>query len=338
MNDFIIWLLFIFVFIIIIGLYISEFTPLNLDEKEKILKLNYVAEHFTPSVSSTDDQLEGASELYNWGLPDDTPPPIVNKKTDCDHTCKPTCPEVCPYKCPEPRPLPSPPSPPPPVQTCTPQQSNNNSEMCRKCDITQNKDIDKYVLKSSVTPCPDMSEFITKNMMNANPDLSDYILKSEIKPCEKVDINNYILKSQIPACPTCPICPECPICPICPDIPPEKKCKEIHEYNITEHPDITKFIRLDDLKKNYIRKDQILNNDIVKNYINKNCQSNNNNSSNNVILPNIYEETKHISKPNNIFEETMLTPNNIIYEESKSELLGNNILGYYAGDSLFAGV
>ena len=85
MNDFIIWLLFIFVFIIIIGLYISEFTPLDLTEKEKILKLNYVVENFTPSVSSTGDQTEGASELYNWGLPDDTPPPPIVNKKECHH-------------------------------------------------------------------------------------------------------------------------------------------------------------------------------------------------------------------------------------------------------------
>ena len=198
MNDIIIWLLFIFVFFIIIGLYISEYTPLDLNEKEIILN-----EHFSPSVSSTNSQLEGASELHGWGLPDDKPQkPFMNKKEKCEHECKPECPKDCTERC-DYIPLPQ-----PPVETC--HKSNNNFEICKNCDITHNKDIDKYVLKSSVPPCPDMSEFITKNMMNANPDLSDYILKSEVKPCEKIDISSYILKSEIPACPTCPICPECP--------------------------------------------------------------------------------------------------------------------------------
>ena len=50
MNDFIIWLLFIFVFIIIIGLYISEFTPLNLDEKEKIRYLVTINDKTTKKI------------------------------------------------------------------------------------------------------------------------------------------------------------------------------------------------------------------------------------------------------------------------------------------------
>jgi hypothetical protein len=95
-------------------------------------------------------------------------------------------------------------------------------------------------------------------MMNANPDLSDYIKKSEIKPCEKVDISKYILKSEIPACPTCPVCPECPICPICPPEKPEKKCKQISEYNITEHPDMSKYMSISDVNKYYIKKDSTL--------------------------------------------------------------------------------
>ena len=41
MSDKIIWLIILFVFLIIIGLYISDFTPLDLSEKQQILKLNY---------------------------------------------------------------------------------------------------------------------------------------------------------------------------------------------------------------------------------------------------------------------------------------------------------
>ena len=42
---------------------------------------------------------------------------------------------------------------------------NNLNDVCNRCDITVNKDIDKYVLKSSVPACPDTSKYITKNMM-----------------------------------------------------------------------------------------------------------------------------------------------------------------------------
>ena len=236
-SDTIIWFMLFFVFLIIIGLYISESTPLDLNQKEKILMENFT------STSNSSDQSEGASQFFNWGLPDDKinydTPKKDNVKCDDDDTnivfkhSKSKC---------------SSSSPPP--------------QNCSNANILHNKDINKYVLKSSVPPCPDMSEFVTKNMINANPDLSDYILKSEIKPCEKVDITNYILKSEIPACPNCPTCPVCPICPVC---PPENKvkCKEIHEYNITNHPDI----------HNYISKDKLKDSNFLKSICKKNITS-----------------------------------------------------------------
>ena len=91
--------------------------------------------NFSPSVSSTGDQLEGASELYNWGLPDDTPPPSPPPK-QCHNECNSTCPEKCVNKCPA--------SVAPIVQSCTPAPLNNN-QMCRNSDITQNRDIDKDI-------------------------------------------------------------------------------------------------------------------------------------------------------------------------------------------------
>lgn len=298
MSDSIIWILFIFLFIIIIGLYISDSTPLNLDDKKKILELNYITENFSPSQSTTTDQTAGSSELYNWGLPEEVKyvkKETVKKAAECHTECKPKCAPVCPQKCP---------------QTCTTPPAVKN-EVCANCDIITNKDIDKYILKSSVPACPDMSAFITKNMMNANPDLSDYIKKSEIKPCEKVDISKYILKSEIPACPTCPVCPECPICPIC---PPEKKCKQISEYNITEHPDMSKYISKDDLSKYYIRKDLVPKCNIVE------------------------EEHNFKSKVENKIENKSKYSSFIdnIYEENPKPM--DNLIGYYAGDSLFAGV
>jgi len=319
MSDLIIWIVLIFIFLIIIGLYISEFTPINLDEKEKILKLNYLTENFTPETSSNNDQSEGASQLYKWGLPDNTVyhPEDKPKQKKCEHKCNDECPKECPMICP---------TPPPPVPECKEEPKKSNNESCNLCDITKNKDIDKYVLKSSVPPCPDMSEFITKNMMNANPDLNDYILKSEVKPCEKVDYSKYILKSQIPPCPTCPLCPECPLCPVC---PPQQKCKEIYEYNIIEHPDLSNYISKAELADKYIAKDKILNSDIVKNYLNKNCK----------------KDDKPIQQSSQIHQNPKPSPqvNNPPPQpkpknENNSSLLGDDVMGYYAGDSLFAGV
>lgn len=248
MSDILIWILLLFVFIIIIGLYNSEFTPLQLNEKQKILDINYVTENFTPNVSTTSDQSEGAHELYHWGLPEER---IRHKEKhheeECHHTCEHTCPKPCPQRCHLPE----------PVKQCHHASPRSKlKEVCHNCDITLNKDIDKYVLKSSVPACPDMSEYVTKSMIPATPNLSDYILKSEVKPCEKVDISQYILKSEIPACPTCPTCPECPTCPVCPE---PTRCKEIHDYSIEQHPDFLK----------YIKKDDILNSPIVKEFVAK---------------------------------------------------------------------
>lgn len=317
MCDLIIWIVLIFVFLIIIGLYISEFTPLNLNEKEKILKLNYLTENFTPDISSSSEQSEGASELYHWGLPDNTVYHPDNKKKEqkCEHKCDVQCPKECPLRCPPPSPL-------PPIPQCKEEPKKNN-ESCSNCDITKNKDIDKYVLKSSVPPCPDMSEFITKNMMNANPDLSDYILKSEVKPCEKVDYSKYILKSQIPPCPTCPLCPECPICPVC---PPQQKCKEIHEYNISDHPDLSNYISKAELADKYIAKDQILKSPIVQDYLNKNCNKNNSiQTAQKAVQQQVQQPVQQ--------QVQQQKPNN-----NNSLLLENDVMGYYAGDSLYAGV
>ena len=338
MSDLIIWIVLIFVFLVIIGLYISEFTPINLDEKEKILKLNYLTENFTPDMSSTNDQSEGASELYKWGLPDNPVyhPENKQKPQKCEHKCNNECAKECPMICPTPQPL-------PPIPQCKEEPKKSSNESCSSYDITKNKDIDKYVLKSSVPPCPDMSEFITKNMMNANPDLSDYILKNEVKPCEKVDYSQYILKSQIPPCPTCPLCPECPLCPVC---PPVQKCKEIYEYNISEHPDLSNYISKAELANKYIAKDQILNSPIVQDYLNKNCKKDDKPIQQLKQIQQSAQITRPSPQVNNIpppppqVNNTPPIQNKPKNEKkyNNSSLLEDNVMGYYAGDNLFAGV
>jgi len=362
MSDILIWLLLIFVFLIIIGLYNSEFTPLKLSEKQKILDLNYVTENFTPTVSSTSDQTEGASELYHWGLPEEK---IKRRKKihehheeQCHHICEPEiCPTPCPQICPEVTKITS--------TKCQPKPATNKfKDICYNCDITLNKNIDKYVLKSSVPACPDMSDYVTKNMIPVNTNLTDYILKSEIKPCEKVDISQYILKSEIPACPTCPICPECPICPVCPE---PTRCKEIHEYDITDHPDFSKYIKKDDILNSPIVKEmmakrdaiqraileeeslspgQLIKNPKVQEYVKKQCTQycNDNNickSSYTPSCPTPSCPTPIYPPSSRIIEEEHIR--HIVEEEAKKNdkpifPMNLDVTAYYAGDSLFAGV
>jgi hypothetical protein len=340
MSDILIWIFILFIFLIIVGLYGSESTPLDLTEKQKILLMNNSIEHFT-STSSDNSILEGASRYFNWGLPDNTKYNFDDdNKNKCDHNCDNKCPEVCPKKCFKQN-----------VTINNYQQHKNNT--CSMCDITMNKDIDKYVLKSSVPACPDMGEFVTKNMMNANPDLSDYILKSEIKSCEKVNLTNYILKSQIPACPTCPICPECPICPVC---PAETVCKNINEYNIVDHSDIQNYISKDELNKDYIKKSDILNSDEIKDYIkktdilnsdevkkyfNKHCnkkhnENNNSNNNRNNNRNNNNDNNRNNRNNNNNNKNPLV--NDIFNKNIQSPLLSDDIKGAYAGDSLYSTV
>ena len=132
---------------------------------------------------------------------------------------------------------------------------------CSKCNAQRCKNINKYVLKSSVPPCPDLSNYILKSDIPSSPDMNNYIRKNEIPSCPTCpDINDYIPKNQIPVCPTCPdmnnymlkskipVCEKCPTCPTCPK-----------EYkNITENPKFKEWLAEyekiveDKINKNYI--------------------------------------------------------------------------------------
>ena len=57
-----------FIFLVIIGLYLSQESPLNISEKNKVLM-----ENFSPHVSSVNSQKKGAAHLYKWGIPEDIP-------------------------------------------------------------------------------------------------------------------------------------------------------------------------------------------------------------------------------------------------------------------------
>ena len=95
-NDLIYIAIIVFIFFIILGLYLSQNTKLNISEKEKILM-----ENFSPQVSSTTSQSKGSSQLYRWGLPQDNVQ--INepeKKEDCKDDVPPFTPKpIEPTKC-----------------------------------------------------------------------------------------------------------------------------------------------------------------------------------------------------------------------------------------------
>jgi len=320
MNDILIWFLIFLVLIIILGLYFSQKTPLNLNEKDRILNERNIIENFNPLVSSMNDVSEGASELYKWGLPND----VVKTK-----------------KCSTPLPDPIPPFKPncnkeiPKKEECCDNDNDNNDNNkknasypnCFNCDITKNKDINKYVLKSSVPACPDTSKYATKNMVQSCPDLNNYILKSNIPSCPRVDLSQYILKSEIASCPKCPICPVCPICPTC---PPQQKCKTIKNYSIMEHPDFKNYVHIDDVTSDCIKKTKTQK---AREELLKKCNSlqeeeegfypNNQNNQNNRSKQN--NQNNYPAFVDKVFDKKHIKP-------------FSNPEGMYVGDNLFAAV
>ena len=63
--------------------------------------------------------------------------------------------------------------------------------------------------------------------MDNDINMDKYILKSEIKSCPNME--QYILKSEIPSCPSCPKCKTCPTCPTCLTCPEQETCKKIYK-------------------------------------------------------------------------------------------------------------
>ena len=139
-----------------------------------------------PSTSSAGDVSSGASEMYGWGY---TP---IKVKKPVSRKC-PSCENIFIDE----------------IDNC----NTCKQKDCRYADITQNIDIDKYVLKSSVPPCPNMSEYAKKYQIPPYPfNKNEWIRKSEIPHCKNPDMNEYIKKSEVPS-KSCPSCPSCPICP-----------------------------------------------------------------------------------------------------------------------------
>ncbi len=360
-KDAVVWIIIISFVLVIFGIYLSRFTPLDLQDKsdqyapsplfsfnankiaEKIneniqenfsnsnLPVNHhikKSEHFKDE--STSNQIEsGASEYYNWGLKDKEKTNIsIDMPSGGDYSTL-----DYDWKSPE------------WSQNnyhgkkynksnkkdkCDDKKEKSEREICYECDITANKDIDKYVLKSSIPPCPDMANYATKTMLKPDMNPNEWVKKNEIQPCPKVDLRQYVLKSEIPACPPQVTCPVCPICPKCPEIP---KCKTVNEFNITEHPDM----------KDYIKKSDVLNSDIVKkhiadNYVEKSkCLTlQNKTSSNTTSQSQSQSQSQSTSKQQNIIKPQSIITSEVEDENSKYKM--GNVQGLYAGDSLYATV
>ncbi len=350
-KDAIVWIIIIAFVLVIFGIYLSRYTPLDLQDKSdqyaksplfninanKVAeKLNEnIQENFTnPNLSnvngpehfkdtSTSNQIEaGASEYYNWGLQDKEKTnisidmPSGGDYSSLDYEWK--SPEWSQNKYHGKKYEKS--------KKCDDKKEKSEREICYECDITANKDIDKYVLKSSIPPCPDMANYVTKNMVHPDMNPNDWVKKNEIKPCPKVDLTQYVLKSEIPACPPQVTCPVCPICPKCPEIP---KCKTVNEFKITEHPDM----------KDYIKKSDILKSDIVKKHISDNyvekskCmtiqnKSSSSNTTSTSSSSSIKTQNENVIKPQSVINNDV--------ENSKYNM--GNVQGLYAGDSLYATV
>lgn len=309
-NDYLIWIIIFCIGFILLGLYLSDFTALDLNQKDLTLDDNKKQslddiEGFSPKVSSYSSQEKGASRLYKWGLPNNNNKSCKKKEdtsTDDVPSFTPKPIENVEY-CPE------------ESDPCVQKKEDKN---CYTCDITSNRDIDKYVLKSSIPPCPDVSKYATKNMIQSCPDISKYILKSEIPACPKIDKSKYILKSEVPACPKCPVCPVCPICPKCPK---QEKCKTINNYNITDHPDYDKYILAEDCPSNSSSESNDSNNNDNNNSNGNNNGNGNSNNNGNVSD----EENCNYSK---LLDRVFTSKSNKVKE----------LQGVYVGDNLYATV
>jgi hypothetical protein len=169
----------------------------------------YNREHFGPNISSPTDISEGASEYWGWGFQG------INDREKRKKHHKRKCPK-CEHVF---------------IDDNICNIIIDDRHKCKNCDITKNKDIDKYVLKSSIPPCPDMSKFATKAMVKPCPDINKYVLKSKLPEyCEAYWPNNdkYILKSKCK-----------------PKI--DKKYKIVYN-DITKHPQFNNYISKENCK------------------------------------------------------------------------------------------
>ena len=231
------------IFLIIIGgLY------LFLDKRRVEDKFtNYIRESFISSNRESSEQsvAAGASMEYGWGYEpiaaalekikdkNKTPTPSQSCATPSTNTttsttttsstaCKAPAPGVCSTTTTE-----GPQCPPTPCENkCFSAKKPEFCSQIGECPIEKHPDFHKYVLKSSIPPPPDMSEYILKTEIPPQPNMKEYMLRKDCKPLPQPNMTNYMLKSEckayhkdwnrndyvlkteVEACPVCPTCPE----------------------------------------------------------------------------------------------------------------------------------
>lgn len=137
-----------------------------------MVALGYPVSENYADKSSSGDVSTGASQYYDWDS--------INKTQDDDDK-----------KCPKPKPKPKPKPDCKPKKRCTiaDLDDEEKNKLCHSCDITINKDIDKYVLKSSVPPCPNMHNYARKSQVPPWPQampsaMSDFMMEeSDSEEC-----------------------------------------------------------------------------------------------------------------------------------------------------------
>jgi hypothetical protein len=171
----------------------------------------------------------------------------------------------------------------------------------KKDDPMCTKEYIKESWKSVCNNCdilqhPDINKYVLKSSVPACPniDLNNYIKKSEIPACPpKVDLNNYIKKSEIPSCPTINKCPTCP------ELPKPKAIKSTqntYQFNILD----IKNLKNEDIK-------MLLKDERIKNY-----------------LDSEYEEKNNIPKRNDEIQNVQNVQNNIVSYSEESSSSNNN--------------
>jgi len=181
-----------------------------------------------PTVASSEDIEGGSSEYYNWGYKE-----IPDDKEEVPHTrhhcprCRKSCYIPVPYKqkkypCPH----------------CQTKIHIKNDFYfvkgdCDNSDITRNKNINKYVLKSSVPACPDMSQYAKKSQLRPNGNGGGGNGGNGGNGGGNGGGGNGGRGENCPKCPICPICPKCPEPDKMRRHPDDNKYTLRNDYNIS---------------------------------------------------------------------------------------------------------
>lgn len=182
--------------------------------------------------------------------------------------------------------------------------------------------------KCDILQHSDIDKYVLKSSVPACPiiDLNNYIKKSEIPVCPpKIDLSQYIKKSEIPPVPTIEKCPTCPTIPE--NLKERKEIEKRYHFNILDvknlkNEDIQLLLK-DERIKNYLDSEYEKKNNIPKpNHISLSEESlQSNNSYNN--SSSLWDEIKSL-----FGFHTNKNKETILYEEELNDMnnLQNNII------------